>query len=175
MLDLFNSGGVYMYLSKKLLENTVYENIGEDVVPLVKLLKNKKDVSEFKLASSLKSDINATRNKLYRLSSANLVSSIKRKDKHKGWYVYYWTLKPNRVKDLATKSKQQQLIILKNKLEREKENDFFICGGMCLRVDFEKASEIGFKCPECGNLLEKHDNKNYIVNIEKRIEELKKE
>jgi len=164
-----------MYLSKKLLENTILDNMGEDVVPLVKFLKNKKDVSEFKLASSLKTDINSTRNKLYRLSSANLVSSIKRKDKHKGWYVYYWTLKPNRVKDLATKYQKQQLITWGNKLKKEQENDYFICSGMCLRVDFEKASELGFKCPECGSLLEKHDNKAYVANIEKRIDELKKE
>lgn len=162
-----------MYLSKKLLENTIQNNIGNDVVPLVKLLKNKKDVSEFKLASSLKSDINLTRNMLYRLSSKNLVSSIKRKDKSKGWYVYYWTLKPNRVKDLALKSKDEQLFLLREKLKREKENDFFICGSMCIRADFEKASDLEFKCPECGSLLEKHDNKAYIDNINKKIKELK--
>jgi len=78
-----------MNLSKRVIEETVANTIGQDTVALVNALKNKKDVSEFKLADALKKDINETRNMLYKLYNENLVSSIKKKDKKKGWYVYY--------------------------------------------------------------------------------------
>jgi transcription initiation factor IIE alpha subunit len=67
-----------MKLSNKLVEDVVTAVAGEDVLPLVKQLKNKKNVSEFKLAESLKLEVNVARNMLYRLYHANLVSFIRR-------------------------------------------------------------------------------------------------
>ena len=63
-----------MKLSNKIIEEVVSEVAGEDVVPLVKALKNRKNVSEFKLAENIKEEVNRTRNMLYRLYDANLVS-----------------------------------------------------------------------------------------------------
>ncbi|MFH2028330.1 MAG: hypothetical protein ABIJ08_04290 [Nanoarchaeota archaeon] len=162
-----------MNLSKRVVEETVIQVTGKDVVPLVEALKNKKDVSEFKIASEIKKDINQTRNMLYRLYNQNLVSSIRKKDKKKGWYIYYWTLNNNRMKFLATKSKKAYLDRLMSRLEREKTLDFYSCANKCIRLDFEKSTEINFKCPECGNLLHMADNVEIIKKLEKEIKEIK--
>ena len=77
-----------MKLSNKLIDNVVENVAGKDVLPLVKTLKNKKNVSEFKLADDIKEEINTTRNMLYRLLDNNLVSFVRKKDKKKGWYIY---------------------------------------------------------------------------------------
>ena len=53
-----------MRLSNKIVEDVVIEVAGDDVLPLVQALKNKKNVSEFKLAESLKKEVNSTRNML---------------------------------------------------------------------------------------------------------------
>ncbi|MBW2995229.1 hypothetical protein KY312_02665, partial [Candidatus Woesearchaeota archaeon] len=80
-----------MRMTNKLVEKVVMDTAGEDTLPLVIELKNKKNYSEFKLAENLKVEVNQVRNMLYRLLKYNLVTFIRRKDKRKGWYIYYWT------------------------------------------------------------------------------------
>jgi transcription initiation factor TFIIE subunit alpha len=164
-----------MKRSNKLIDDVVAEAAGADVLPLVKLLKNRKNVSEFKLASGLKKDINPTRNMLYRLYNANLVSFVRRKDKVKGWYIYYWTFNGKRIKQLTANIKNKKLDKLKERLEREKSSNFFICENKCIRLDFDQATDFGYKCPECGALLHQEDNVKKIADLEKDIAQLEKE
>lgn len=164
-----------MKLSNSLIEGVVTEIAGEDVLPLVKLIKNKKNVSEFKLSESLKIEVNATRNMLYRLYHANLVSFTRRKDKKKGWYIYYWTFKVKQIKHLAVTLKKQRLEKLNERLKREKETHYFICENSCMRLDFERSLGFEFKCPECGELMNQEDNISKIKTIEEEIKKLEKE
>jgi len=164
-----------MKLSNKLIEEVVGALAGEDVIPLVNALKNKKNVSEFKLASDIKQEINVTRNMLYRLYDFNLVSFIRKKDKQKGWYIYYWTFKPEMIKYLHGNLKQKRLEKLKERIEREKNSDFFTCSNQCIRLDFEQSTDFQFKCPECGELLNQEENSEKIKKIEKEIKQLEKD
>ena len=164
-----------MKLSNKLVHDVVSEVAGEDVVTLVRVLKNKKNVSEFKLADSIKQEVNKTRNMLYRLYDSNLVSFVRRKDKKKGWYIYYWTFNLKRVKYLALDLKKKKLEALKERLVREKAGQFYVCGDACIRLDFEQAMNFEFKCPECGKLIEMEDNTEKIKKIEVDIKKLKSE
>lgn len=164
-----------MKLSNKLIEGVISEVAGEDVLPLVKSLKNKKNVSEFKLAENIKQEINITRNMLYRLYNSNLVSFMRKKDKKKGWYIYYWTFNPKMVKYLSSSLKKRRFEHLKERLKREKSSDFFTCESKCVRLDFEQATDFQFKCPECGSLLNQEDNTEKIKKLEKEIKGLEKE
>jgi transcription initiation factor TFIIE subunit alpha len=164
-----------MKLSNKLVEDVVSAAAGQDVLPLVKLLKNKKNVSEFKLAEALSQEINITRNMLYRLYHANLVSFIRRKDKKKGWYIYYWTFKLKQIKHLAVSLKKAKIDKLKDRLEREKESNFFVCPNACMRLDFERAVEFEFKCPECATIMQQEANEIKIKELENEIVLLEKE
>ena len=163
-----------MKLSNKIADEVISEVAGEDVLPLVKALKNKKNVSEFKLAEDIKQEINTTRNMLYRLYDANLVSFTRKKDKQKGWYIYYWTFNPKRIVDLLHSMKNKKLAKLKEKLKREKSGQFFTCPNKCIRLDFEQATDFEYKCPECGSLLDQEDNSKKIGEIEKEIKQLEK-
>lgn len=164
-----------MRLSNKLIESVVSQVAGEDVIPLVHYLKNKKNISEFKLADSIKKEINLTRNMLYRLFDFNLVSFIRRKDKKKGWYIYYWTFNMKRIKYLVQNLKKERLEKLKERFEREKNEQFYSCDERCIRLDFEQTTNFEFKCPECGKLLNIEDNTEKKKEIEKEIKELTKE
>jgi len=164
-----------MKLSNKVLEEVIIEVAGEDVLVLVKALKNKKNVSEFKLAEKIGQEVNATRNMLYRLYKANLVSFIRKKDKVKGWYIYYWTFKTKNIKHLASEIKKKRAAQLKERLDREKEGQFYICPQKCMRLNFDQAVDFQFKCPECGGLMELDNNEEKIREIEKEIKEIEKE
>ena len=161
-----------MRISTKLIEGVVSEVAGEDVVPLVRFLKNKKNISEFKIASALRAEVNATRNMLYRLYDNNLVSFIRKKDKKKGWYIYYWTFNPKTVGYLKFNLRQKRLESLKERLKREQGGNFFICEDKCMRLDFEQATNFEFKCVECSKLLEQDDNREVIENIEEEINDI---
>ncbi len=158
-----------------MIEEVVTQIAGEDVIPLVNALKNKKNVSEFKLAEKLEEEINITRNMLYRLYHSNLVSFVRRKDKVKGWYIYYWTFKNKQVKFLIKDLKKQRLEKLKERLTRESDSQFYMCATKCMRLNFDQAIDFNFKCPECGNLMEEHNNDKTKDNLKEEIKKLEKE
>ena len=162
-------------MSVKIIEDVASRVAGEDVISLVKTLRNRRDVSEFTLANETRTEINLVRNRLYRLYNANLVTSIKKKDKKKGWYIYYWTLNLPRFQYLAKDLISNRLSQLKERLEREKSSSFFMCQQRCIRLNFEQATDFEFKCPECGELLHQDDNAKKIKEIEKEIKTLEKE
>ena len=161
-------------LTNKKMYETVTEVAGEDAVAIVDFLKNKKNISEFIIAEKTKFDMQKTRNILYKLNSSNIASYIRKKDRKKGWYISYWTFNRKRVKELVGKIKKEKLDKLKEQLTREEENkdNFFICSKACARLDFDKATEFEFKCPECGSLLLQQENAKTINNIKTRIRDI---
>jgi len=161
-----------MRLSNRIIEEVVTEMAGNDAFTVVSNIKKKKNVSEFKIAKDMDWDINYTRNVLYRLYNANLVSFTKKKDKKRGWYIYSWTFKPSNIKFLVTKIRSERLTKLKSWLMREMGGNFFHCGNGCVRFDFESAIDLSFKCPECGTLLNQEDNSGKISDLKDKISRL---
>ena len=164
-----------MKITSKIVDEVASEVAGADVLPLVKALRNKMNVSEFKLATSIKKEINVTRNMLYRLYDNNLVSFTRKKDKKKGWYIYYWTFNQKRVKDLVKDIKKNKYEKLLERLEREKTVQFYACPNKCIRLDFDQGHDYSFKCPECGSLLNAEDNRAKIKELEAEVVRLQKE
>lgn len=163
-----------MTVTNDLLYRTVAELVGEDVIPLVKFLRNRKNISEFKIAEKIDMEVNQTRNMLYRLHDHNLVTYHRKKDRLKGWYISYWTFNMKRLKQLVGHVHRQKLSQLKEKLKKEQENQnsYFICPNLCVRVDFDQATDFEFKCPECGSLLGQQDNTKTIINLKEKIKVL---
>ncbi|MBW2985126.1 hypothetical protein KY313_00520 [Candidatus Woesearchaeota archaeon] len=156
-----------MRLSNNIIDYVIKEVAGERAIELVSYLKNKKNISEFKIADVLKKDIKEIRTTLYLLVNHNVVSSIRKKDKKKGWYIYYWTLNTDQIKYLFKNLKVKKLETLKERLEREKSSLFFVCENKCIRLNFDQAIEFEFKCPECGLLMNQENNKEIIEGLEK--------
>jgi len=164
-----------MKITQKGIESVMGELIGEDVFPLLNLLKTTKNISEFQISSKIKQPVDLIRNQLYRLYNHNLVTFIRKKDKKKGWYIYYWTLNLNQIKYLVTDLKKKRIETLHERISREEGNHFFSCVNKCIRVDFEQATNFEYSCPECGELLHQEDNQKKIDEIKKEIKNLEKE
>lgn len=164
-----------MKIDKEVLLKLVQDKIGNDAPPLVELISNKDNYSEFKLADKLKITVNQVRNILYRLQEHNLVSSTRKKDKKKGWYIYYWTLNKKRVMDMIISLKKEKLSQLRHRLEKEQTTNFFVCPKKCMRLNFETAMEYQFKCAECGELLVQQSNTQDIETIKNKISQLEEE
>ncbi len=164
-----------MRLTQKKIEEILVGILGEGGLPLIRELIGKENVSEFDLAKKTKLDIKVVRKLLYLLYNHNLVSFTRKKDKQKGWYIYYWTLVPDSIRFSYFKRKRDLLGRLKARLEVEERELFFVSPDGRTRMNFDDAMEYDFHCPDTGDLLMQEDNSNIITGLKKRIVEVEKE
>jgi transcription factor E len=161
-----------MTLSANLIQDLLKEIAGADTIPLVNYINRKINVSEFKIAEKLEINVNQVRNILYRLGQYNLVSSIRKKDKKKGWYIYYWTFHENHALSLVESFKRKKIERLKRVFDEESKLIHFICPDDHMSMPFDEAMEYEFKCRECGKLLREEDKKKKLDSIRRKINEL---
>jgi len=158
-------------LLKKVVENTA----GETAVKIVDLIYDKKDVNEFLIAKKLGLTINQTRNLLYKLSHLGIINSIRKKDKRKGWYIYFWTFSILKSLEVLDSTITQEITKLGAELESKKNTRFYKCK-LCGREATEEAALLtDFTCSECGEVYGLADNAPLILEVTKQIEKLKKE
>jgi len=158
-------------LSQRLTAQVVSESVGEHVLPVVEYLKGKKDISEFMIAKKIKAEVGTVRKMLYALQTHNLVTYFRKKDRLKGWYISYWTFNAPGVPELALSIRRNKLQQLKERLKKEEtyRGLFYICPKLCSRMEFEAATEVKFRCPECGNQLQHQDNEKTIERLKENI------
>jgi transcription initiation factor TFIIE subunit alpha len=164
-----------MRLTQKKIEEIVVAILGEDGLPLLKELTGKENVSEFDLATRTKKDIKVIRKQLYLLYNDNLVGFTRKKDKQKGWYVYYWTILQESLKFSYVKRRKVLLAILQERLEEETKEMFFVCPDNCVRLTFDQSMDFEFHCPECGQLISQDNTEKKIEQIKKRISGIEEE
>ena len=164
-----------MRITDTKIYETVKEVVGEDSIKVVEFLKDKKNISDFKIAEKVKTDIHEIRNILYRLYNHNLVTYYRKKDRQKGWYISYWTFNKKRVGDLMKDVHYSKIDKFTQRLREEEANqgNIYMCPNACVRVNFDKATDFEFKCPECGNILNHQDNEKTIKFLRNRVRELK--
>src|SRR3989344_6210695 len=159
----------------KFLKTIVEDLVGKQSIPIIDLLVGKKDVNEFQIAKKLNLTINQTRNILYKLSDYSLVSFIRKKDRKKGWYIYFWTLNIFQSLDLFENNLKKELNQVESELKNRKENRFYICKTCSIEVSEENALLNDFVCPECEEVYQLGDNQEIIQQLTKRIIKLNKE
>jgi len=139
------------------------------------MLHNRRNVSEFTLSENLKITINRVRHLLYKLQEKNLVNSIRKKDKTKGWYIYYWTFNKKQAKTLLQTTRENRLEELNLLLSKVSVRSYFVCDGCKTRLKFEDALDHNFRCPECGELLTEESKEAFLKKIKKEISMLEKD
>jgi len=158
----------------KLLKSIVSDIAGKQAVEIVDLLVGKKDVNEFIIAKKLKLTINQTRNILYKLSDSGLVSFIRKKDKRKGWYIYFWTLNSLKSLELLENRLLQEIRELENQLKNRKIRRFYFCKTCNVEVGEETALLNDFTCQECGEVYSLAENNSVIKELTTQIFKIKK-
>jgi len=167
-------------IEEEALKEIVAKIAGKSSIVIVPILKDKDNVDEFKVAQKAEMTINELRNILYKLHHHDLVSFSRKKDKKKGWFIYYWTLSKERAIETLIKDYNRELTTKKDILENTLKKNYFICARGHTELGEESALEQNFECIECGELLvlkdrdvEKRKLNKIIGVLETRIEELK--
>ena len=158
----------------EILKESIGMIVGKQFNKIVDFLDDKKYLNEFLIAKKLEITINQTRNLLYRLSEHGLVSSVRKKDKKKGWYTYSWKLENLKVLEFLKASLQKRLEQIDNQIKSREKAVFYICEKCDLEFNEENALLKDFTCPECGNIFTVKDNTKLLREFKKnslRIEE----
>ncbi|MBD3191944.1 MAG: transcription factor E [Candidatus Heimdallarchaeota archaeon] len=158
-----------------LLESVVREIGGDEAVKVASLLDPKEETTDEAIAAAAGMKLNAVRKVLYRLYDARLAEFRRIRDKNTGWFIYFWRLKPHRVKELVISRKKSVYKKLKTRLDYEKKHHFFKCDReYCPRYTFDEAMENNFTCPECSGQLTAFDNSEIIKRLTEKVTELEK-
>jgi len=153
----------------RLLEGLVEELASIDSGKIVDILFNKKDVNEFLIAKKMNLTINQVRNILYKLSAQGLVSFIRKKDRKKGWYIYYWTLDTEKCLIKLEQSILARIGKFNSQLEKRETRRYYICPSCNIEVNEETALEHNFSCEECAEIYVLADNEKPIKEIKLHI------
>ena len=159
----------------KFLKSVVEHLINKQSVSIVDLLAGKKDVNEFLIARKMDLTINQVRNILYKLSAEGLVSFIRKKDKRKGWYIYFWTLNTEKCLIRLEQTLIKKIEELKNLLKSRELKRFYVCKPCNIEVTEETALAHDFTCEECAEIYELSDHEKPIREIKTRIARTERE
>jgi len=159
----------------KFLRESVSMIVGKPAEEIVDLIYNNKHINEFLLSKKLNLTINQTRNILYKLSDYGIVSSVRKKDKRKGWYTYFWRIEPTKSLEFFRSSLIKKIEQMTAQIKSKETKDFYICERCNTELNEETALINSFTCNECGGLFTLKDNSKTIKDLQKNLEKLKEE
>ncbi|MBT4375908.1 hypothetical protein HOD29_00850 [archaeon] len=157
----------------KLLKEIVVMTVGKPAEGIAELLETNKHVNEFNIAKKLEITINQTRNILYKVSDYGLVSSIRKKDKKKGWYTYFWKFEILKclefLNDILLKRKEE----LENQIKEREQKHFYICELCNIELSEEEALLQDFTCDECGEVFTTKNDIKLVKELNKNLSKVK--
>jgi transcription initiation factor TFIIE subunit alpha len=159
---------------RQTLIEVVDDIAGEEVKQVTLVLLNADgETTDEEISEKLDMRLNQVRKSLYKLYDLQLATFRRIRDKSTGWFVYFWTLHPERIDMFVEKKQQEVLEKLNSRLDYEENNMFFTCNNPeCPRVIFQEAMDNNFECEHCGGRLEAFDNEQLIKVLKEKISEL---
>lgn len=155
---------------KRILD-IVAEIVGEEAISVVEYLYYNSGASEFDVSDGIGMTVSQVRSILYELKARSLIDYTRKKDKEKGWYLYYWRVVTSNFETVYTNEKKKKLELFRERLENEEKITYYICPTFCKRLPFEEALEHNFTCPICGSLMNEENKTRKIEVLKRNIKE----
>jgi transcription factor E len=157
---------------KNFLNEVISIVVGKPAEEIVNLLEGDKYVNEFIIAKKLSLTINQARNILYKISDHGLVSSIRKKDKKKGWYTYFWKIEVLKSLEFLREIVLKNLTQLQNQIKSRETKRFYVCQRCNIEFNEENAMLHDFTCNECGEIFSVKDNEKVLKEFKRNEEKL---
>lgn len=160
---------------KKFLKDVMIMVVGKQAEEIADLLDGKKYVNEFIIAKKLNLTINQARNILYKISDHGLVSFIRKKDKRKGWYTYFWKIEILKCLEFLRGVILKKMDQIYHQIKSRETKEFYVCERCNIEFNEENALLYNFICNECGNVFTRKDNVPLLKEFNRNLDKLKKE
>jgi len=148
---------------------------GKPAENLSVLLNNKKHVNEFIIAKKMDLTINQTRNLLYKISDHGLISFIRKKDKKKGWYTYFWKIEFLKSLEFLKNILVKKIDQLNHQIKSRETKRFYFCSRCNIELNEENALLHDFTCNECGDIFVMKENTRILRELNRALDKLKRE
>jgi transcription factor E len=160
---------------EKFLKDAIASVVGKPADEMVDLLDGKKYTNEFLIAKKLELTINQARNILYKVSDFGLVSFIRKKDKRKGWYTYFWKIEVIKCLEFLKATILKKMEQIQFQIKSRETKEFYTCEPCNIEFTEESALVHNFVCNECGSIVTRKDNTPVIKEYTKELDKLKRE
>ena len=160
---------------KDFLRDVISLVVGKQSEEIADLLYSNKHVNEFLIAKKLGITINQARSLLYKISDQGLVSSIRKKDKKKGWYTYFWKIEVVKSLEFFKDSLLSKIDQINHQIKSREVKQFYFCQNCNIEYTEESALLNDFTCPECGNVFSVKDNSLVLKELRKNLARLSRE
>lgn len=155
---------------KDFLKEAISQIVGKSAENIVDYLYSSVHINEFLIAKKLGLTINQTRNILYKISNYGLASSIRKKDKRKGWFTYFWKIEVIKCLEFLKQNLIKKIEQINSQIKSRETKQFFVCERCNIEVTEEKALFNDFMCNECGEVYKMKDNSKIIKELKKILE-----
>ncbi len=165
------AGDIGVYVGLELLNSESKDITDEDITENIKSQIKDTEI-DFEPDDTEVLKLNTVRKTLYKLYSEKLAQFRRIRDKSTGWFIYYWWHEFDLLEEILIEKKKLIETKLRQRLEFEENNYFFICKNcqnINIKYNFEEAFELNFRCPDCGNPLEAQDNQKIIELLKNKI------
>jgi len=102
-----------------------------------------------------------------------LVSSIRKKDKKKGWFTYFWKIEALKSLEFLSQVLLKQIEQINYQINSRESKQFYICERCNLELAEEKALLCNFICNECGEVFKIKDNSKLLRDFKRNLEKIK--
>lgn len=160
---------------KNLLKEVISLVAGKPAEDIINILDTQKYINEFVIAKKLNLTINQARNILYKISDHGLVSSIRKKDKRKGWYTYFWKIEILKSLEFLNENLLKKIENTEHQIKSRETKRFYVCPRCHIELSEENALINNFTCNECGSILVLKDNTKLIRDLRKNKEKLERD
>lgn len=156
------------------LEEVVTFVAGKQAGKIIDFISAKKYVNEFLIAKKMEITVNQTRNILYKLSNHGLVSSLRKKDKRKGWFTYFWKIEVVKSLEFLRGITIRRIEQKEDQIKSRETKDFYICEKCNIEFTEEHALARNFTCEECGEVFTLKDNRKLLDELKRERNRLQK-
>ncbi len=150
------------------LTTFIKEVAGDEGLQIVSYI-GESEVTDEKIEQHTKMKIAEIRSVLNHLHSYGLVEYKREKNLQTGWFTYTWRLNTNRALQNIILIKKREYEALKSKLENGEGAQLYKCGRKCCGLEFEKAIEHSFRCPDCKAKLNIVDHAEEMRELQQKI------
>ena len=161
-------------MQKEFIKTAIISIAGKQAEDVVDYIDDKKYINEFLIAKKLGITVNQLRNILYKLSDEGIVSSIRKKDKRKGWYTYFWKIEVLKMLDFLKKSLEKMIYQINNQIKSREMKNFYMCERCSIEFSEENALLQNFTCSECGEVFVMKDNTRLLKELSKNLDKKEK-
>jgi transcription initiation factor TFIIE subunit alpha len=134
-------------------------SVGENAIHVIQEFEAQMSDEEIAQKSSIRaSEVRVVLNKLH---SFGLATYVRNRDRNSGWYSYIWKLNNEHVPELLAQIKKEGVEGVVVEEAREAGVEYYGCQtcGPSKRFEFDQASNLLFRCDQCGQNLKYLEDK----------------